>query len=167
MVQDPRPPCLKSSAAAQGNGRRSGTHDEDCLQGQAGRRLSPQGQRTGATTTVGPPATTRASPAPSGMSALNGSRRILELAGPADDPVADVGCDTGLAGVSLKESGLTIDGSDISKGMLADAGGKDACRHLFAADRGRTTHFRRFPADTAERLASVKNRLRLAPWPRT
>ncbi len=62
------------------------------------------------------------------------ARRFLELAGPDDDPVADIGCGTGLAGVALKGSGLTVDGLDISKGMLAEASRKDAYRHLFAAD---------------------------------
>ena len=62
------------------------------------------------------------------------AERFLELAGPADDPVADIGCGTGLAGVALKGSGLTVDGLDISEGMLAEARKTDAYRQLFAAD---------------------------------
>jgi len=58
-----------------------------------------------------------------------------------DGAVLDVGCGTGLVGVSLREGGIgVVDGVDISPQMLAEAGKKKAkngdsvYRNLFAAD---------------------------------
>jgi ubiquinone/menaquinone biosynthesis C-methylase UbiE len=58
-----------------------------------------------------------------------------------DGAVLDVGCGTGLVGVSLREGGIgVIDGVDISPQMLAEAGdkktknGDPVYRNLFAAD---------------------------------
>ncbi len=44
--------------------------------------------------------------------------RFLESANPGDDPVADIGCGTGLLGEALSGSPHAVDGFDISPGML-------------------------------------------------
>lgn len=52
-----------------------------------------------------------------------------------DAPILDFACGTGLSGVALKEAGFTtIDGTDISEGMLEKARAKDAYRELFRAE---------------------------------
>jgi hypothetical protein len=58
------------------------------------------------------------------------AQAFLELAGPQDTPIADIGCGTGLLGISL---GLPdVDGFDISSGMLAAAARTAAYRHLIS-----------------------------------
>ena len=61
-------------------------------------------------------------------------RRYLELARPADTPVADLGCGTGLAGLAFAGSEFDIDGFDISAGMLREASAKEVYRKLLPAD---------------------------------
>ena len=52
-----------------------------------------------------------------------------------DAPILDFACGTGISGVALKEAGFTtIDGSDISDGMLDKARAKGAYRDLFRVD---------------------------------
>lgn len=58
-----------------------------------------------------------------------------------DGPVLDIGCGTGLVGVSLREKGIeTVDGIDISPAMLVEAGkkkttdGRPVYRKLMQAD---------------------------------
>ncbi len=60
--------------------------------------------------------------------------KFLERAGPEDSPVLDIGCGTGLVGIAFAESGITIDGMDISNGMLSEAKRTGAYRDLFQAD---------------------------------
>ncbi len=60
--------------------------------------------------------------------------RFLELAGPEDSPVADLGCGTGLAGLAFADLELAIDGFDVSQGMLDQARAKGVYRHLRQAD---------------------------------
>ena len=62
------------------------------------------------------------------------ARRFLELAGPEDSPVADLGCGTGLAGLAFADSELAIDGFDVSQGMLDQARAKGVYRHLRQVD---------------------------------
>lgn len=70
------------------------------------------------------------------------ARVFVEHAGPlgTDDAVVDVGCGTGLAGVSLRRRGVeVVDGLDISPEMLEQAAAKEldghrAYRHLLEAD---------------------------------
>jgi ubiquinone/menaquinone biosynthesis C-methylase UbiE len=66
---------------------------------------------------------------------------LLEQRSQINGAVLDVGCGTGLVGVSLREGGIdTIDGIDISPPMLAEAGkkktkgGSPVYRKLIAAD---------------------------------
>ena len=66
-------------------------------------------------------------------------RRCAEaLASFVDDrsaPVMDFGCGTGISGTELAKAGFTsIDGCDISDGMLAQAEKKDVYRRLWAID---------------------------------
>lgn len=50
-------------------------------------------------------------------------------------PILDFACGTGISGVALKEAGFTtIDGTDISEGMLAKARAKGAYRDLYCAE---------------------------------
>lgn len=52
-----------------------------------------------------------------------------------DAPILDFACGTGISGVALKEAGFTtIDGTDISDGMLGKARAKGVYRDLFLAD---------------------------------
>ena len=52
-----------------------------------------------------------------------------------DAKILDVGCGTGLSGLALKNSGYTtIDGCDLSQGMLDKAGELGIYRRLFACD---------------------------------
>src|SRR6056297_3171723 len=52
-----------------------------------------------------------------------------------DAPILDFACGTGISGVALKEAGFTtIDGTDISDGMLEKARAKGAYRDLFCVD---------------------------------
>ena len=60
--------------------------------------------------------------------------KFLERAGPEDSPVLDIGCGTGLVGMAFADSGITIDGMDISNGMLSEAQRTGAYRDLFQAD---------------------------------
>ena len=53
---------------------------------------------------------------------------------PSDSPVADLGCGTGLVGMSLRRTGVDLDGFDISTGMLAQAARKKVYRDLHIAD---------------------------------
>lgn len=62
------------------------------------------------------------------------ARRFLCLADTGDQPVADLGCGTGLAGVPFAGTGIAIDGYDISPGMLREARKKDVYRDLRTAD---------------------------------
>lgn len=67
------------------------------------------------------------------------ARRYIDLAGPDDSPVADLGCGTGLAGKAFAGSGLSIDGFDVSEGMLGQARAKGVYRNLSIADLTRRT----------------------------
>ncbi|MDE0001858.1 MAG: class I SAM-dependent methyltransferase [Rhodospirillaceae bacterium] len=67
------------------------------------------------------------------------ARRYIDLAGPDDSPVADLGCGTGLAGVAFAGSGFSVDGFDVSEGMLAQARAKRVYRNLRIADLTRQT----------------------------
>ena len=62
------------------------------------------------------------------------ANRFLELAGPEDTPVADLGCGTGLAGLAFAGTGLLIDGFDVSEGMLKQAEAKGVYRRLQTTD---------------------------------
>lgn len=59
---------------------------------------------------------------------------FLAVARPADEPVVDVACGTGLLGAALLGSGMAVDGLDISGGMLAQARAKGAYRDLRVTD---------------------------------
>ena len=66
---------------------------------------------------------------------------LLEQRSLINGPVLDVGCGTGVVGVSLREGGIdVVDGIDISPPMLAEAGkkktkdGEPVYRKLIAAD---------------------------------
>ena len=53
--------------------------------------------------------------------------------------ILDIGCGTGLAGAALAEAGFrTIDGCDLTPGMLAKAGERGVYRRLFEADLNRS-----------------------------
>lgn len=53
------------------------------------------------------------------------------------EPVLDFGCGTGLSGVALRAAGFaTIDGVDISPGMLDAARARDLYRHLWLIEPG-------------------------------
>lgn len=69
-----------------------------------------------------------------------------------DAPILDFACGTGMSGVALKEAGFTtIDGTDISEGMLEKARAKAAYRDLLRAkpDTVLDTGERRYMAVTA------------------
>lgn len=61
---------------------------------------------------------------------------LARFVGDKTQPVLDIGCGTGLAGVELKKLGFTcIDGTDISSGMLEQARKRnDLYRNLFLGD---------------------------------
>ena len=61
-------------------------------------------------------------------------QRFLACAVTDDDPILDIGCGTGLVGLAFADSGKTVDGMDISTGMLAEAGRTGAYRNLFEVD---------------------------------
>lgn len=61
------------------------------------------------------------------------AQTYLELAGPSDQPIADLGCGTGLVAEFLP-SGTFIDGLDISEDMLAAAQSKGRYRTLHKLD---------------------------------
>ena len=67
------------------------------------------------------------------------ARRYIDLAGPDDSPVADLGCGTGLAGTVFAGSGFSVDGFDVSEGMLGQARAKGVYRNLSIADLTRRT----------------------------
>jgi predicted TPR repeat methyltransferase len=69
-----------------------------------------------------------------------------------DAPILDFACGTGISGAALKEAGFTtIDGTDISDGMLEKAREKGAYRDLIRADpeAGLETGGRSYAAITA------------------
>jgi len=61
------------------------------------------------------------------------AQTYLSLATAEDQPIADLGCGTGLVAESLP-AGVVIDGLDISEDMLAVAGTKDLYRSLSKLD---------------------------------
>ena len=62
------------------------------------------------------------------------AQRFIAYADPEDDPVLDIGCGTGLVGLAFAGRGRTVDGMDISTGMLAEAGRTGVYRDLIEAD---------------------------------
>lgn len=62
------------------------------------------------------------------------SRIFIDHAAASDCPIADLGCGTGLLGESFRDSGLVIDGFDVSPGMLGEAEAKTVYRSLFEID---------------------------------
>ena len=62
------------------------------------------------------------------------AQRFFACADPEDDPILDIGCGTGLVGLAFAGRGKTVDGIDISTGMLAEAGRTGAYRDLIEAD---------------------------------
>ena len=66
------------------------------------------------------------------------ARCAAALARVSDDlaaPVLDFGCGTGLSGLALRNAGFTtIDGVDLSAGMIAEAGEKEVYRSLQQID---------------------------------
>ena len=62
------------------------------------------------------------------------ARLFLACADPEDDPILDIGCGTGLVGLAFAGSDRTVDGMDISTGMLAEAGRTGAYRNLIEVD---------------------------------
>lgn len=67
------------------------------------------------------------------------ARRYIELSGPDDSPVAELGCGTGLVGAAFAGSGFSVDGFDVSEGMLGQAKAKRVYRNLMIADLTRRT----------------------------
>ncbi len=60
---------------------------------------------------------------------------LAETCGRFDIEVIDYGCGTGLVGAALRQAGfVSVDGIDISEGMLAQARAKDLYRNLFCGD---------------------------------
>lgn len=60
---------------------------------------------------------------------------LKALIGEATAPVIDIGCGTGLSGLALREAGFSsIDGCDLSPGMLEKADTLGIYRRLFEAD---------------------------------
>lgn len=60
---------------------------------------------------------------------------LAGVVGDRDAPILDYGCGTGLSGLALKEAGFgTIDGADLSEGMLERARKTDAYRKLQQID---------------------------------
>lgn len=66
------------------------------------------------------------------------ARAYAAAAGPADLPVADIGCGTGAVAAALGLPRDRVDGFDISPEMLAVAAGKDLYARLFPCDLTRT-----------------------------
>ena len=62
------------------------------------------------------------------------ARRYLALATPADTPIVDIGCGTGLIGEFFRNTDLEIDGYDISPGMLEKARARQIYHDLIEAD---------------------------------
>lgn len=63
------------------------------------------------------------------------ARALAEATASRDLPVIDYGCGTGLVGEALRQQGFdTIDGIDISTGMLERARAKSIYRHLVLGD---------------------------------
>lgn len=56
------------------------------------------------------------------------------LAKPSDEPIADIGCGTGLTAQALNQVETAIDGFDISREMLDKARQKNIYRSLYNAD---------------------------------
>lgn len=62
---------------------------------------------------------------------------LARHAGSTGNAVLDFGCGTGLCGVALHQAGFTtIDGVDISAGMLAEARARGLYRHLWQTEAG-------------------------------
>ncbi len=56
---------------------------------------------------------------------------------PAEAPILDIGCGTGLSGLALMAAGFRlIDGTDVSQGMLEQARNRSIYRHLFLGEHG-------------------------------
>lgn len=69
-------------------------------------------------------------------------------------PLAEFGCGTGLSGAALKAVGFeTIDGFDISQGMLDQANAKGFYRNLTILDL--SVPFDHFPMDTYSAMAAI------------
>lgn len=62
------------------------------------------------------------------------AKHFLSMAEPTDSPVLDIGCGTGLGGLPFRDSGVIVDGADISAGMLEEARRKRIYRDLLSAD---------------------------------
>ncbi len=63
------------------------------------------------------------------------ARALAEVTPTLDIAVIDYGCGTGLVGAALREQGFTtVDGIDVSTGMLEQARAKGVYRHLLCAD---------------------------------
>jgi len=58
----------------------------------------------------------------------------LQISGPDDGPIADIGCGTGLVAQALDQSVQPIDGMDISPDMLARANEKALYRRTYEID---------------------------------
>ena len=63
---------------------------------------------------------------------------FLQLATRNDQPIADLGCGTGLVAETLGGKNLLIDGFDISSAMISKARGKNIYRQLQVADLTKT-----------------------------
>lgn len=70
------------------------------------------------------------------------ARVFADLCGPADSPVADLGCGTGALGLALRRS--DVDGFDISPGMLDRARTCGAYRALHCLDLTSAEHPHRY-----------------------
>lgn len=62
------------------------------------------------------------------------AQRFFARADPEDNPILDIGCGTGLVGLAFAGRGKTVDGMDISTGMLAEARRSCAYRDLIEVD---------------------------------
>ncbi|EPX83353.1 class I SAM-dependent DNA methyltransferase [Salipiger mucosus] len=80
------------------------------------------------------------------------ARALAAHLGDKDAPILDFACGTGISGVALKETGFTtIDGTDISEGMLEKARAKGPYRDLYVAEADSVldTGLRRYDAIAA------------------
>lgn len=69
------------------------------------------------------------------LSPLVAARALAEEIDQRDGEIIDFGCGTGLVGMALRQQGFdTVDGVDISTGMLERAREKNAYRELIQAD---------------------------------